>query len=76
MIKRRASHLVSLLALGLIACSAPPNETIASASPGASAGTTITGAVSAADPRAQAAGDAILAKGATPGEGVVGVWIK
>ena len=72
MITRTAS--IAFVSLALASCSADTSLTQGAASTPASAGS-ITGAVSAADPRAQAAGEAMLAQGGTATDAAIAVML-
>ncbi len=72
MLHRLASSTLIGLALCVSACAPTQIDTVASAP---IVGTQNTGAVSAADPRAQAAGDAILAKGGSATDAAIAVML-
>ncbi|GMN02526.1 gamma-glutamyltransferase [Erythrobacter sp. MTPC3] len=67
---RNTSLIAAIFGLGLAACT-PYNTPVASISPEPQ----LVGAVSAADPRAQAAGEAILAKGGSATDAAIAVML-
>ena len=67
--------ILSLLTLCLASCSSYPAPTAATSNDGTPALESSSGAVSAADPRAQAAGEAILAKGGSATDAAIAVML-
>ncbi|MGB7406876.1 MAG: gamma-glutamyltransferase family protein [Pontixanthobacter sp.] len=64
-----------LTAITLAGCSTIPAEPARSAATGASSAVDVAGSVSAADPRAQAAGEAMLAKGGSATDAAIAVML-